>query len=422
MQARIIPHKTGDAHIRVPSSKSLCHRYLIAAGLAQGNSQLGNINFNDDIQATLNVLHKCGISCKRQADELFIAGNGGIINYDGSLIDVGESGSTLRFLLPLLVNSGQEVSFKGHGKLMQRPLSVYQQIIENSGGSFVIIDDILKVNGSFPAGHYEIRGDISSQFISGLLLALPLQEEDSTITIIPPYESKTYVDLTIEVLQKAGITIRQDGLTYMIPGSRQYQPLEAQIPADDSAAAFFAIQALISKRRITIEGMRKDSRQADHRIVDICRQFGGSVQEEDERCSFTSGPLKAARIDLSDCPDLGPILFVLASLIPQETCFINAGRLRLKESDRIEAMKQELSRFAIDMQSDGDTVCIKGRTDIAGGICIDPHGDHRIAMAMAILASIAEKPCIINDAQTVNKSYPDFFQDLIKTDVEVQFL
>jgi 3-phosphoshikimate 1-carboxyvinyltransferase len=416
MNKVIVPGKIQPAEIVLPSSKSLSHRALITASLAHGDSLIHGLAENNDTKATMRVMEKAGASFEAQGNDLIVHGMREM-DYDGSLLDCGESGSTLRFLIPLFSLSHQEAVFTGHGKLMERPQNVYEDIYQKQGRLFEIKDGMLHLRGPLQSGQYILRGDVSSQFISGLLFALPLLKGDSTIEVLPPFESSSYVGLTLDALKRSGIVVHQEGLVYTIPGSQTYHPIDCTVEGDDSQMAFFAEEALIQNTPVQVLNVRHDSKQGDHVIVEIVKKLGGEVQEIPDGYRFTGNTLHGTTVDLADCPDLGPALFALATQCEGTTTFINAGRLRMKESDRIACMEEELRKMDCDISSVQGTVTVHGPAKIRGGVTVQGHNDHRIVMALAVLASIADGPVVIEGSEAVNKSYPEFFTDLAKTGV-----
>ncbi len=415
MRVRIKPTYKKESEITIPASKSLSHRALICAALANGTSTITNLVENDDTIATIECLKLLGAKFTREEDKLIVEGINDFNNYQGEVIDCHESGSTLRFLIPIFANSGKECNFTGRGKLMERPQTVYEPLFE----SFYLEDKVLHVLGKLSSGNYQIAGNISSQFITGLLFVLPLLEGDSVIDIIPPFESASYVDLTMDVLEVAGIEIERNGLQIKIKGNQQYSPFEYCVTGDDSQAAFFAVESLVGNKTITVHGLAHDSHQGDHIIIDLVKQFGGKAIEIEDGYIFSSGQLQATNVDLGNCPDLGPALFALATQAEGTSTFTNVARLRIKESDRVAVMEQELRKLGCKISSDENNVYITGKTSIEGCNDLNGHNDHRVVMSLSALASCSKEPLIIDDAQAINKSYPDYFKDLKETGMEV---
>ena len=239
------------------------------------------------------------------------------------------------------------------------------------------------------------------------------------IEVKPPYESASYVGLTMDALNRSKIQVEQEGLSYHIKGQQVYQPIDCTVEGDDSQMAFFAMEALIHHVPLDVLNIRHDSRQGDHVIVDLVKRMGGQAEEIENGYRFDGTSLHACVIDLADCPDLGPALFALASQCEGETTFINAGRLRVKESDRIACMEAEMKKLGCVISSKDSIVTVQGKTAVHGGAVLNGHNDHRIVMALSVLASIADQPVTIEGSEAVNKSYPDFFLDLQKTGVNV---
>lgn len=414
MEITVSRGKPADTVICVPSSKSLSHRVLIAAALAEGTSRISRLADNEDITATRRCIEAFGAKIRADGNDLIVEGTGGGIRYDGRLIDCAESGSTLRFLIPIAAVTDQEVRFTGHGRLLQRPQTVYEEIFRKQGCLFAMDDSQLRVRGPLRSGEYEIAGNISSQFITGLLYALPMLEGDSLIRVREPFESRSYVNLTLAALKQAGIRIAAEGSLYRISGSQKYQPFTARVEADASAAAFFIALAMLRKMPLTIAGLNPASAQGDLVMVKIAERFGAETVWTEEGCRIIPHAMKAIEADLSDCPDLGPVLFAAAARAEGTSVFHGTGRLRLKESDRIQAMEEELARLGCQMTSDQDTVYVTGTSSIRSAV-LSGHNDHRIVMALSVLAASSDEKITIRGCEAVAKSYPDFFSDLQKT-------
>lgn len=426
MRAKIYPG-TPRGEVTIPASKSMAHRAVICAALAQGESTLSNLTLSNDIRATIAGMQALGARENwLQADKLQLTGAGRPQADKPLTVDCGESGSTLRFFIPIFALCGQPVRFICHGRLPQRPQTVYQEIFAAQGLHFAPFADGenagWEVAGSLRPGTYLLRGDVSSQFISGLLFALPLLNGDSTIIIEPPFESRSYVELTLSMLQKFGITARwQNKYRLEIPGNQTYRPADVTIEGDFSQLAFFAVLGAINSE-ITVRGVDPNSAQGDRKIIAFIRQMGGHVTEQADGYTIAPGELTAAALDLADSPDLGPALSVLAARAQGETRFYNAGRLRIKESDRIADVETELTRFGIKTHSTQDELFVLGSpaSNLATGEPCAAHNDHRIVMALAVLATVCGQPVIIEQAEAINKSYPRFFTDLQNLGIKVE--
>ena len=389
MLATIHPGPIGGA-VTVPPSKSIAHRTVLAAGLAKGLSRVYNLDPSQDIAATLAAVRAFGAKVKLTETYADIEGRGGFATILRP-VDCGESGSTLRFLVPVLSLTGQQVEFTGRGRLFQRPMDVYRDIFAAQGLLFSQSDKGLVIRGRLAPGEYRVRGDVSSQFITGLLYALPLLHKESRLEIVPPFESRSYVQLTLDVLHDFGVAVDWDEErenTLYIPGGQRYHNRSCTVEGDYSQAAFLAVLgALVGG--VTVKGLKENSAQGD-------------------AVTFEKSELHGVDIDLSDCPDLGPILMVLGLFCEGETVIRNAGRLRIKESDRIAAMEEELRKFGGKLQSDENTVTIQGSALALPGL-LHGHNDHRVVMALSVAALAAGYTARISGAQAVAKSWPGFF-------------
>ena len=415
MKAVIGKLLSDKSEVRIPASKSISHRALIAASLADGKSIIHDLDINKDTEATINCLRILGAVIEVNGNEVTVQGIKDFDHYDSSIINCNESGSTLRFMIPLFTMSDKLCQFSGKGKLMQRPQTVYEQLFPE----FKLEDDVLKVKGKLNGGNYEIRGDISSQFITGLLFVLPLMNEDSTIKVLEPFESESYVDMTVSVLRNAGIEIEKNGCDISVRGNQKYRPLDMTVNGDDSQAAFFALLAAINNSEVMVHGMDHDSLQGDHAIVDIIRSCGCEVSEISDGYLFKGNSLRPLEVSLKNCPDLGPALFALASKIEGESHFTDVRRLRIKESDRIEAMKSELEKLGCKVTCTENDVWITGSDILKGNVTLEGHNDHRIVMALSVLASACNDRVTINGIEAVEKSFPEFFEVLKNMRVEV---
>lgn len=400
--------------LRVPSSKSMTHRELIAAALAKGETTLSGVTPSQDIEATVRILSLMGAHFTEEVSEdgLTFHISGGLFQKEGLLeADAGESGSTLRFLIPLGLISGNTVRYVGHGRLSERPLTPYYGIFDEKGISFDNRGGLpLTVKGQLSGGRYALPGDVSSQFFTGLLFALPLAEEDSVLVSTTPLESKSYVDMTLDTLARHGITIHEKSPEcYEIPGGQSYKAGTFAVEGDYSQAAFWLVAGL-SGKEITLKGLSSASKQGDKAILAILRNMGGDISEEDGRISARPSKTHGTTIDAEDCPDLVPALAALAAVSEGTTEIIHAARVRLKECDRLHAMAVELTKLGADIEEKPDGLVIRGRHHLTGGT-VSSWNDHRIAMALAAVSAKCSAPLTIEGAESVRKSYPTFWED-----------
>ena len=408
--------------IAAPPSKSMAHRAVLCAALAKGTSHLHHLAFSKDISATLGAAGRLCARVTTGENDAVVEGLGRFLPVDAP-VDCCESGSTLRFLIPLASLTGQEVTFTGRGRLMERPQSVYKTLYQQQGLRFEQSADRLTVEGALTPGEYELAGNVSSQFISGLLFALPLLDGDSTLHLIPPVESRSYIDMTRAVQAAFGVTSRWlDGNTLALPGRQHYHPCDHAVEGDYSQAAFPAVLGAVCGG-VTITGLRPDTLQGDAVILDILRRCGAQFTREGDTVTFAKAPLHGVDIDLADCPDLGPVLMVLGLLCEGTTVIRNAERLRLKESDRIAAMEAELRACGGVLESEGGTITVHGCAEhlhAPEGI-LHGHNDHRVVMSLAVLSAAAGLPLTVDDAEAIQKSWPNFFAAIRPLGVEVEY-
>ena len=398
--------------VQIPASKSQAHRMLICAALSKAPSRLVLDGFSADIEATMQCLEALGAQLTQETAGLLIAPIGTLPA--NAKLDVGESGSTLRFMIPLFSLTAQKVRFTGAGRLMQRPQEIYAQLFERQGLRFEQNEQGITIFGRLCPGTFTLPGNVSSQFISGLLFATPLMEAPSTIEVRAPFESRSYVDLTTDAMQKFGVKVsvraRKDGsATYKVAAPQHYAAADMDVEGDYSQAAFLAVLGSIVGG-ITITGLPSGSHQGDRVILDILKQCGAKFERSGSHVTFHRSLLKAVEIDLADCPDLGPVLIALGCFCSGTTIIRNAGRLRIKECDRIAAMQEELAKMGGTVKADGDTLTIEGCALHKPTAPLNGHNDHRIVMAMAVAALAAGQPAVIEGANAVNKSWPDFFE------------
>lgn len=404
--------------VAIPPSKSVSHRALICAAFASGTSTISNVILSDDILVTISGLRALGakISYKHEcADRYIITVTGPLGSVAGnSNIDCMESGSSIRFLIPIAAAVGATATFKGRGRLTARPLDIYYDIFEQKNIEYTTTNGILPltVKGRLPAGEYQLPGNVSSQFITGLLYALSLLEQDSKIILTTPLHSVGYVDLTLQAMAEFGVNIINNNYQeFIIKGNQQYKSRKYRVEGDFSQAAFWLVAGALGNDVICTD-LNKHSLQADKAIIDIITDMGGEILWLNDT-SVTCKPSKThgATIDVQDCPDIVPVLAVLAALSCGETNIINAERLRIKESDRLLAITTELTKLGADIKEVGDTLSIKGIDKFVGNAKLSAWQDHRIAMSVAIAATRSTEVNILDNPDCVSKSYPAFWQD-----------
>ena len=422
MLVTISPPARIGGTVSAPPSKSMAHRAVLCSALAKGTSHIENLEFSKDISATLAAAGQLCARVESGPADVLVEGLGHFRPVFGP-VDCCESGSTLRFLIPLASLTGQSITFVGRGRLMERPQSVYETLYRKQNLHFEQANGQLTVAGSLRGGEYTLAGNVSSQFISGLLFALPLLAGDSTLHLIPPVESRSYIEMTRAAQAAFGVTSHWlDDTTLCIPGGQQYHPCDYIVEGDYSQAAFLAVLGAV-KGGITLTGLAAETLQGDAAILDILRRCGAKFTRTEAGLVFEQAPLHGVDIDLADCPDLGPVLMVLGLLCEGTTVIRNAERLRIKESDRIAAMEAELRACGGVLSSEGGTITVQGCKPRlhAPEAPLSGHNDHRVVMSLTVLALAADIPLAINEAEAVQKSWPHFFDALKPLGVEVHY-
>ena len=395
--------------IQIPASKSQAHRMLICAALSREPSRLILDGFSADIEATMQCLEALGARCEETANGLSVTPVG--VCPAQARLDVGESGSTLRFLLPVLGALGVQAEIRMHGRLPERPLSPLWEVLEAHGMRLQQDGTILHTDGQLIAGDYSLPGNVSSQFISGLLFALPLLGGNSTLTVTGALQSARYVSMTEQALAEAGILTKKDGPVWQIGGGQRYaSPAVQTVEGDWSNAAFFLCMGALSATGVTVTGLNSTSLQADRAITEILVRFGAELTVSEDAVTVRRGVLHGITLDAGPIPDLVPVVSCLAALCDGETRVENAARLRLKESDRLQTTAALLSALGGSVRELPDSLIISGRGRLSGGTA-DACGDHRIAMSAAMAACGCEGPVTVSGSECVAKSYPAFWED-----------
>lgn len=399
MKATIIPGKA-EGTVLAPPSKSMAHRMLMGAGLSEGISVIQNIDLSEDIKATLGILEALGSEYSIEGRTVTMKGIGGKKIEVSRVLDTKESGSTLRFFIPILLSGGGKSKLTGAKSLFSRPLGIYEEICKEQGIFFQKTEDSLEIEGQLKAAHYKVPGNISSQFITGLLYALPLLKGDSVLEVIPPVESKAYIEMTLEALETYGIQVDRKENTYYIAGDQKYHAVNGMVEGDYSNAAFLDAFNLIGGH-VQVEGLKEDSLQGDK----IYRSYYQAL--------LSDNPV----MDLAECPDLGPILIGMAAA-NGGAIFTGTRRLKIKESDRGTVMAEELKKFGIRVEVlENQIVVYPGRLQEPKET-LDSHNDHRIAMTLATLCTLTGGT--IDGCMAVNKSFPGYYDTIQKLGIQVK--
>ncbi|MGL4874188.1 MAG: 3-phosphoshikimate 1-carboxyvinyltransferase [Clostridium sp.] len=409
-----------EGEVSIPPSKSMAHRAVICASLSNGKSVIENIDFSDDIVATIKGMRSFGATITRGHRCLEIEGifskENDLENLEHRKIDCNESGSTLRFLVPISLLFSGENNFVGRGNLGKRPLEIYYEIFEkqNIEYSYKEGELDLKIRGNIKNDIFKIRGDVSSQFITGLMFVLPLLKGDSKIIIDGELQSKGYIDLTIDVMKDFGVDIINNNYNeFVIKGGQEYKARDYRVEGDYSQGAFFLCADAIGNKVISLD-LKEDSLQGDMETIEILQRMGVKFKRVKNAIGGKSDNLKGTIIDARGCPDAIPVLSVVACLAEGETRIINGERLRIKECDRLSAIKIELSKIGGNIEELQDGLIIKGVKEFEGGASVWSHKDHRIAMMLAIAGTRCKNPIVLRDYECVSKSYPHFFEDFKK--------
>lgn len=401
MIAKLMPSKANGV-CSAPPSKSMAHRYLICAALSKGKSVISNIEFSEDIRATIDCIKAMGISVETNEDSVVIEGGVSLEKLQSTTFPCRESGSTLRFFIPISMLSGNEMTFVGSKTLLSRPLSLYESIAMSQGLKIEKSEDYVKVAGPLEADTFLLKGNISSQFISGLLFTLPLLLEDSVIELIPPVDSRSYIELTLQALRKFGVEVSwQSETTLFIKGGQKYVARDVVTEGDYSNAAFLDAFNYLGGN-VLVNGLDEDSLQGDRVYKDLFEKL---------KCGNPT-------IDISDCPDLGPVLFTIAA-IHNGAKFTGTKRLKIKESDRGQVMCDELYKFGVKTSMQENSITIYKGEIVKPLETVKGHNDHRIVMSMVLLLTLVGGS--VDEANAVRKSFPSFYDVIRELGVEVSF-
>ena len=424
------------------ASKSMAHRYMIASALVTGERKSEAVEkaeqqkaslteqkifvechtSSEDIEATIACLTALGAHFEKKDNGYMITPIDRANMQESMSLPCKESGSTFRFLLPVAATFGKSIEFMQEGRLPKRPLSpLYEEMTGHGVSMSPQGENPFKCEGKLSAGTYRLAGNVTSQFISGLLFALPMLDGDSRIELTSKLESKLYVDMTIAVIRQFGIKVDAEESAYIIPGNQKYiSPNAGVVEGDWSNAAFWLSAGAIGSNPITMTGLSENSLQGDKAIINVLKEFGADIKSENGRITVSAGELKGIDIDAADIPDLVPIMAAVAAVADGKTTIYNAERLRLKESDRLKTVSETLNILGADVSETEDGLVINGKRELTGGI-VNASGDHRIAMMAAIAALKCTNEVIIENAEAVNKSYPAFFEDYIKLSGKVEY-
>lgn len=395
--------------VNVPPSKSDVHRAIICAAMANGVSRISPVALSNDIKATIGCIKALGADAVLENNVLSVDGTNMYKNKT-ALLDCGESGSTLRFFIPIAAVGNINATFVGKGKLPQRPIGIFTEALPKAGTVCKTEGGLpLEIKGQLKSGIFEIPGNVSSQFITGLLLALPILEGDSEIVLTSPLESVGYIAMTIRTMKQFGVNIQATEKGWHIKGGQSYKTCDYTTDGDWSQAAFFMVLGAVSGK-VTVKGVAKDSTQGDKKCAEILARFGAKVTQLDNEVTVEKGELKAITIDASQIPDLVPVLSVCAAFAEGTTKIINSERLRIKECDRLKATAELLNNLGGKVKELSHGLEITGVSSLKGGN-VNGYNDHRIVMSAAVCAARSDEDITATFAMSINKSYPDFYID-----------
>ena len=398
-----------EGTVTVPSSKSYAHRALIALSLSRGKGTIHHVDLSSDIMATLSCLEDLGVDYFIKDKDIMIDATS-FGNRRDRVLKPEESGSTLRFFIPITLLFDEVYEFRGSTSLLMRPLTVYEELFKDL--DIMLFKDSLEsivIKGKLIPGDFSMRGDVSSQFISGMLMVLPLLPGDSTLSVTEEFQSESYVNMTVKVMRDFGIEVHREKNTYFIPGNQEYKVRDYVVEGDYSQAAYFLAAGAIAGHSRVI-GLNHASTQGDQAIVTILEKMGVTITSIEGGYEVTKSEMGAIDIDVSDTPDLTPVLGVLLSLSKGTGRLMKVDRLRYKESDRVKSTIELINHLGGDAKEEGDDIVVTGKEKLVGGR-VYGHNDHRIVMAAAIASLGCMNPVLIDGYEAVKKSYPEFFRD-----------
>ena len=420
MKVRIPGRQTLNGTIDAPGSKAYTHRALLASLMTKGRTSILGPSWCDDTRRTLGAIQALGAETSIENRNVVSEGVGEVSPEFSVSIDCGDSGTTLRLLAAVAATSPRWIGLNISSGLAQRPIAPLLKSIVDLGGS---VDDShgesqIRVKGPLQGGETWIQGNVSSQFISGLLFAAPLAQRDVTVHVTEQLQSRPYVEMTIDVLDKHGIKIFKSEDNFHVPAPQEYQPAFHKVPGDFSSASFLIAGAVIAGDEVTINGLNSHSFEPDGVILKLLDDIGVETRSNGDSLTVGKSHMRAFKFDASDNPDLVPPLQLLASFADGESEITGVSRLRFKESNRLESLPAELVKLGAKIAVDNDRIKVHGTEELRGSI-LNSRGDHRVAMTCSVAAIAAQGESDIYNAEVVSKSYPEFFKDLTALGVEL---
>ncbi len=405
----IVSPSAFNGEVTLPPSKSDVHRAILCASLSKGRSVISPVDLSQDISATIDCAKALGAEIILQGNTAYVDGTN-LFSNKTAVLDCRESGSTLRFFIPVAGVGGVNTTFIGKGRLPQRPIGIYLDCLPKAGIRCKTEGGLpLEISGKLRAGEFTVPGNVSSQFITGLLLALPLTDGDSRIILSSALESVGYINMTIRTMAQFGVIVDKTDYGYFIKGGQQYKPCDYICEGDWSQSAFFMAAGALGGE-VTLKGLRTDSIQGDKECLEIYKRFGAYITETPEGITVKKAELRGIDIDATQIPDLVPVLAVTAAFAQGTTNIYGAERLRIKESDRLNAICTCLNKIGAKVTEKPDGLIIEGVSNTKGST-VEGFNDHRIVMAMSVAVAKCTGNIEITDRESINKSYPAFFKD-----------
>ena len=405
MIAKVKPFNA-DISVVAPPSKSFAHRLMIASALGSGKTLIKGVGSSDDVLATARCLMAIGAKVEINGGNAEVEGIAGKALPKTAVLDCGESGSTLRFLTPIVSALGITAKFIGKGNLFKRPNEILTSLLNSHG----VFSNGRESRGKLFGGVYEVDASVSSQYISGLLFALPLLNEKSKILLKGEIVSADYINITLEVLERAGVRIEKNGGEIVVYPSEYKTEKELVCEGDWSGSAFL-LSLGVTSGKAEVKGLNLNSRQGDERIIDIIKSAGGKIEEGENSVTAYKSELKGFEVNLENCPDLAPVVAVLSGKAKGESRIKGLKRLKIKESDRFSAICDFLKEAGVKFTATDGEITVFGNGELKGGN-FDGYGDHRIVMAETVLSASAVGSSVVSGAESVKKSYPEFFKDI----------
>jgi 3-phosphoshikimate 1-carboxyvinyltransferase len=406
--------------VAAPPSKSYTHRAFIIASLAEGDSVIESPLLAGDTLSTLNAMRAFGMEIEEK-ENIIIKGSGGVLKTPDSEIDCGNSGTTIRLVSCTAALDGK-VTLTGDESVKSRPMGPLLDALEQLGVKTSSNDGrppVTIVGGNFEGGEVEIRGDVSSQFISSLLISAPYGKNDTKIKITTPLLSRPYVDMTCDIMERFGVSVEGDYETFEIKAGQKYKGTNYRVEGDYSSASYFFALAAMTGSKITVQNLNQNSKQADRMILEIIKEMGASVIVKGNDVTVKGNSLKGIEVDLSDAPDLLPTVAALGCKARGVTLIKNVGHARFKETDRIAACTKEFKKFGVEIDEYEDGISVTGASELTGSE-VRSYKDHRMAMALAVLGACTKGKTVIEGAECIKISYPLFFESIKNVGLEVQ--